>query len=117
LLGYRKIPGDTCENPLPHYISTLKDCPESAAVTLMTTIAIALGAVVVVFVALVVGFCFGVRDERVRKMFPWLNLAPSWVTAGYSNSLIVAEMGDEFGDDAVRSEDDVQLSTSKSESD
>lgn len=117
--GYRKIPGDTCVGDLAQFAPSVRDCPVNGTTVIvdgnnMQVALIAFAGVLLAFVALVVGFCFGVRDERVRKMFPWLNQAPAWVTAGYSNSLVVAEMGDEFEDDAVKS-DSGELSTSLSD--
>jgi hypothetical protein len=61
--GYRKIPGDTCINPLTKHNPTLRACPEVVGPgSAIPTIAIAVGAIVLVLVALVVGFCLGVRD-------------------------------------------------------
>jgi len=113
--GYRKVRGNTCTGDIESLKPTIKECPTGVDKSTPWGLII-LGSTTVILVALIIGFCFGVRDERVRKMFPWLNQAPAWVTAGYSNSLVVAEMGDEFDDDEeVRLSDEGELSTSLSD--
>jgi len=116
--GYRKVPGDTCVNEIEKYKPLVKNCPNTTTPSSPTTggglstVGIAVAMTFLVLIALVVGFFFGIRDERVRQLFPFLNSAPAWVTAGYSNTLLVE--GDEFEgeDNAAKS---VDLSTSLSD--
>lgn len=103
--GYRKIPGDTCisdgKTAQFEEVKT-KACPAPATLNwfllglVIFLLVLLLGAVVVI-----VGFCVAIRDERFRKLFPWVNQAPAWVTAGYSNTLIDEVVtGDEFNEQA-----------------
>jgi len=101
--GYRKVPGDTCVidikkyAPIPHTCSDQFNQPlKPAGISTWAVIGVIVVITVVVIAAAAVGFMFGLRDERFRQRFPWIK-APSWVTAGYSNTLVDDELGDEFG--------------------
>eukprot|EP01125_Pyxidicula_operculata_P015408 TRINITY_DN5229_c0_g1_i1.p1 TRINITY_DN5229_c0_g1~~TRINITY_DN5229_c0_g1_i1.p1 ORF type:complete len:737 (-),score=139.10 TRINITY_DN5229_c0_g1_i1:151-2361(-) len=111
--GYRKLPGDTCDNPLTEYNPTTKPCSiavepvnDSSADTLQV-VAIILGCLLVLVLVGVGGVCIGLRNESFRQKFNWIK-APKWVHIGYSNQLVEEELGDEYNEeDLLESDEDL----------